>query len=322
MNDESRSSERSVHGATARRAVVGPCPPGSAAIPSAAGLASTSLRAERAATARRLDRASAPHTPQLASTPRASDRALAPHAPQLASRGRPPWRATRALGVGLVALGFTLSSVSIDALLGRERGARTPMSLRALLGTPVAHADIYEFVDAEGVAHYTNVPQGQKSWRKVAFEGRRSRVLKTPAEQRDRSPERYSRYDAHLLEAARLYQLPVALLRAVLHVESDFDPNVVSVDGAMGLMQLMPFTAQKMGVDDPFDPRQNILGGARFLRILANQWNGDLVKTVASYNAGAGAVERYRGVPPYGETRRYVNRVLERYYAYRAETNG
>jgi soluble lytic murein transglycosylase-like protein len=168
------------------------------------------------------------------------------------------------------------------------------------------------------VSHYTNVPQGNKSWRKLVFEGRRSRVIKTPLEQRDHSPERYSRYDAHLLEAARLYTLPVALLRAVVHVESDFDPKVVSVDGAMGLMQLMPFTAQRMGVEDPFDPRQNILGGARFLRFLANQWNGDLVKTVASYNAGAGAVERYHGVPPYGETRRYVNRVLERYYAYRA----
>ncbi|MEY4515012.1 MAG: hypothetical protein RLZZ450_7134 [Pseudomonadota bacterium] len=190
-------------------------------------------------------------------------------------------------------------------------------------GAPRAsRADFFEYVDAEGVSHYTNVPQGNKSWRKVAFEGRRSRVIKTPSDQRDHSPERYSRYDAHLLEAARLYTLPVALLRAVVHVESDFDPKVVSVDGAMGLMQLMPFTADKMGVDDPFDPRQNILGGARFLRVLANQWKGDLVKTVASYNAGAGAVERYHGVPPYGETRRYVNRVLERYYAYRAQTSG
>jgi soluble lytic murein transglycosylase-like protein len=185
-----------------------------------------------------------------------------------------------------------------------------------------SHADFFEYVDAEGVSHYTNVPQGNKSWRKLVFEGRRSRVIKTPLSLRDHSPQRYSRYDAHLLEAARLYTLPVALLRAVVHVESDFDPKVVSVDGAMGLMQLMPFTAEKMGVDDPFDPRQNILGGARFLRVLANQWKGDLVKTVASYNAGAGAVERYHGVPPYGETRRYVNRVLERYYAYRAQTSG
>lgn len=188
-------------------------------------------------------------------------------------------------------------------------------SLLALPGS--SRADIYEYVDAEGVIHYTNVPQGKKTWRKVQFEGRRSRAIKTPTEQRDRSPDRYSRYDEFLLEAAKLYQLPVALLRAVTQIESDFDPNVVSVDGAMGLMQLMPFTVAKMGVTDPYDPRQNILGGARFLRILANQFKGDLVLTVASYNAGPGAVMRYRGVPPFSETRRYVNRVLERYNAYR-----
>jgi soluble lytic murein transglycosylase-like protein len=190
--------------------------------------------------------------------------------------------------------------------------------LTAFVPTRGARADIYEHIDAQGVPHYTNVPSRQKSWRKVQFEGRKSRVLKTAPEQRDRSPARYGRYDGYLLEAARLYQLPVELLRAVTHVESDFDPNVVSVDGAMGLMQLMPFTAHKMGVVDPFDPRQNIMGGARFLRILANQWNGDLVLTVASYNAGPGAVGRYRGVPPFGETRRYVNRVLSHYASYRA----
>jgi soluble lytic murein transglycosylase-like protein len=187
----------------------------------------------------------------------------------------------------------------------------------SLLAPRAVKAEIYEYVDAQGTSHFTNLPGRGKGYKRVIFTGRVSRTLKTPAALRDRSPERYQRYDLYLAEAARLYQLPVAFLRAVLHVESDYDPNVVSVDGAMGLMQLMPFVAEKMGVLDPFDPRQNILGGARFLRILANQWNGDLVRTVASYNAGAGAVERYKGVPPYSETRRYVNRVLSHYYAYR-----
>jgi soluble lytic murein transglycosylase-like protein len=184
---------------------------------------------------------------------------------------------------------------------------------------PSARAEIYEYVDAEGVSHFTNVPDATKRWKRVAFQGRSSRAIKTPQAKRDHNPERFRRYDAHIEEAARLYQLPAAFLRAVMHVESNFDSNVVSVDGAMGLMQLMPFTAERMGVANPFDPRQNILGGARFLRILANQWNGDLVLTVASYNAGAGAVERYKGVPPYGETRRYVNKVLSRYYTYRSD---
>lgn len=201
---------------------------------------------------------------------------------------------------------------------GRKVVALALLLLGLSASPDLARAEIYEFVDASGVTHYTNVPSGGKRWKRIEFQARTSRVYKTPANLRDRSPDRYIRYDAYLQEAARLYQLPLAFLRAVVHIESDFDPNVVSVDGAMGLMQLMPFTAERMGVTNPYDPRQNILGGARFLRILANQWNGDLVLTVASYNAGAGAVERYRGVPPYGETRRYVNRVIERYYSYRS----
>ena len=107
-------------------------------------------------------------------------------------------------------------------------------------------------------------------------------------------------------------------IRAVMRVESDFNPTVVSRAGAMGLMQLMPKTARSMGVSDPFDARQNILGGARYLRILANRFKGDLVLTVAAYNAGEGAVEKYDGIPPYKETQRYVRRVLKHYYAYRA----
>jgi soluble lytic murein transglycosylase-like protein len=194
------------------------------------------------------------------------------------------------------------------------------LALPASLSPSEVRADIYEFVDAEGVAHYTNVPDAAKRWKRIAFQGRSSREIKTPRSLRDRSPDRFRRYDSYIVEAARLYQLPEAFLRAVMHVESNYDANVVSVDGAMGLMQLMPFTAEKMGVANPFDPRQNILGGARFLRILANQWKGDLVLTVASYNAGSGAVERYKGVPPYSETRRYVNRVLQHYYAYRGGT--
>jgi soluble lytic murein transglycosylase-like protein len=202
----------------------------------------------------------------------------------------------------------------------RRRSCLTLLCLALCLGalSPVK-AEIYGYQDAAGTWHFTNVKKPGGGWRALQFEGRRSRVYKTPVGRRDNSPERFTRYDAHILEAARLYQLPEAFLRAVMHVESNFDPNVVSVDGAMGLMQLMPFTARMMGVTNPFDPRQNVLGGARFLRILANQWNGDLVRTLASYNAGSGAVERYNGVPPFAETRRYVNRVIQHYYSYRAK---
>lgn len=189
-------------------------------------------------------------------------------------------------------------------------------------------ADIYRCKRADGVHHYTNLRQPGRHCELVVRGSSRSRSsaskkkssgTRSAANRGRRDPARYSRYDALIDEAARLYQLPEPFLRAIMHVESDFNSMVVSRAGAMGLMQLMPTTAQSMGVADPFDARQNILGGARYLRILANRFSGDLVLTVAAYNAGEGAVEKYNGIPPYEETQRYVRRVLKRYYAYRTE---
>lgn len=127
------------------------------------------------------------------------------------------------------------------------------------------------------------------------------------------------RFDQHIRDAARLYQIPEELVRAVIMVESGFSPRVVSLANAKGLMQLMPATAQRMQVEDIFDPRQNIYGGVRYLRILANLFNGDLALTLAAYNAGEGAVLRYGGIPPYRETENYVTRVISLYRKYKAE---
>lgn len=199
------------------------------------------------------------------------------------------------------------------------------LALGGLVHPTGAAADILRCVGKNGTVHYTNVdppgPAGRRC-RVVVRERRPGRARpnarrdRVPA--RDRSPDRYSRYDAWIREAAGLYQLPESFIRAIMRVESDFNHDVVSSAGAMGLMQLMPQTAAAMGVRDPFDPRQNIFGGARYLRILANKFNGDLVLTIAAYNAGEAAVMRYRGVPPYEETRRYVQRVLTYYYAFRS----
>ena len=100
-------------------------------------------------------------------------------------------------------------------------------------------------------------------------------------------------------------------------VESDYDPRAVSVAGARGLMQLMPATGLRMQVHDAFDPKSNILGGTRYLRVLANTFNGNLELTIAGYNAGEGAVIRYGGIPPYDETQMYVLKVLQYYHRYR-----
>jgi soluble lytic murein transglycosylase-like protein len=118
--------------------------------------------------------------------------------------------------------------------------------------------------------------------------------------------------------AAAYYSLPEALIWAVMHVESGFNPDVVSNKGAQGLMQLMPGTATEMGVDDAFDPEQNIFGGARYLRLLANKFDGDLVLALSGYNAGGGAVDNVGGIP-YSETAEYVRRVLNFYYAYQRQ---
>jgi len=103
------------------------------------------------------------------------------------------------------------------------------------------------------------------------------------------------------------------LARAVIQTESAFYAKARSRAGALGLMQLMPQTAQRFGVVDPFDPRQNITGGVKYLRWLTDTFSGDLSKVVAAYNAGEGAVMKYRGIPPFAETRAYVPRVLELY---------
>lgn len=193
-----------------------------------------------------------------------------------------------------------------------------------------ASADIYSYTDARGVVHFTNIrPRGKGStrWRRVDSEeavgkaaARRGACAgcdTVPA--RDRSAARFSRFDAFIREASELYAIPETLIRAVIKVESDYDPRVVSSAGARGLMQLMPSVTRDMGVANAHDPRENILGGTRLLRVLANRYDGDLVRTIAAYHAGVGSLARYAdSVPPYPNTRKYLRMVLDRYYQYAA----
>ncbi len=213
------------------------------------------------------------------------------------------------------------------------------VSLLAALAAPsAASAQIWMSRGADGTLHFTNVPTQRRTDARVFISSRDqpppgprpSQVITMPPSpsvsaetralylQTAQDPSRYARFDAHIREAAQLYQLPEALIRAVIRQESDFNPYSVSTSNAMGLMQLLPSTAASMNVTDPFDPRQSILGGVRFLRLLANTFNGDLVLTVAAYNAGAGAVIRYGAVPPFEETQHYVRQVLRYYYEFRA----
>jgi soluble lytic murein transglycosylase-like protein len=203
-------------------------------------------------------------------------------------------------------------------------------ALLLAIGARSASADVWSYTDKDDVVHFTNVRPtgaGAGKWsvvqrddpatssKAVARRGDCERCDKVPS--RDRSPERFNRYDDFIYEAASLYQLPVPLIRAVIKVESDYDPRVVSVFGARGLMQLMPAVIKDMGVNNVHDPRENILGGTRLLRILANRYEGDLVLTIAAYHAGVGSLAKYGDkVPPYEHTRMYLRMVLDRYYKY------
>lgn len=116
-------------------------------------------------------------------------------------------------------------------------------------------------------------------------------------------------YEDLIQEAAQTHQLDPALIRAVMRTESEFNPVAVSPVGAMGLMQLMPALAEEMGVADPLDPRDNVMGGAKYLRQLLTANRGNVPLTLASYNAGPGNVKRYKGIPPFKETRNYVRKI-------------
>ena len=224
---------------------------------------------------------------------------------------------------------------SLAALASRVPAGLTALLLWACLsagGETRARADVWTY-EQGGVVYFTNIPpSGAEAHRwQVSFKagpGKASGVSGTVAgcaksradvvPSRDTSPERLHRYDRYIAEAATVYGLPQALVRAFIQVESDFDPRVVSCAGARGLMQLMPDVEKEQQVADVFDPRRNILGGARLLRLLANRFRGDLVLTIAGYHAGAGAVLKYDGVPPYETTQRYVRMVLSAYQAQRS----
>jgi soluble lytic murein transglycosylase-like protein len=174
-----------------------------------------------------------------------------------------------------------------------------------------AHPQIYTYVDANGMRHYTDVPDNN-----------RYRLLVLSPHDRTASGDRYDsmllakagRYDSIIENAAQSASVEPNLLRAVIVVESGFNSRAVSKRGAVGLMQLMPATASRFGVSNPYDPRQNIHGGAQYLKFLIDRFGQNVRLALAAYNAGEEAVERNGGqIPPFTETMAYVPRVLRIY---------
>jgi soluble lytic murein transglycosylase-like protein len=183
--------------------------------------------------------------------------------------------------------------------------------------TVAANSKIYTYLDAEGVRHYTDVPDNN-----------RYRLLVLSPHDRTASGDRYDaaliaragQYDAIIERAAILASVEPNLLRAVIVVESGFNSRAVSKRGAVGLMQLMPATASRFGVSNPYDPRENVHAGAQYLKFLIDRFGHDVRLALAAYNAGEDAVDRNGGqIPPFSETMAYVPRVLKIYQMLREQ---
>jgi hypothetical protein len=173
---------------------------------------------------------------------------------------------------------------------------------------------LYTYYDRNGNMVINNLPpsytRGQGLILKQVGVGHiRLAISKSEMAQVLKSPELLALVD----EIATDVGLDPFLARAIIQAESAFNYKARSRTGALGLMQLMPQTAERFGVLDPFDPRQNITGGTKYLRYLLDYFKGDLPKTIAAYNAGEGAVDKHGGIPPFAETRAYVPRVMELY---------
>ena len=172
----------------------------------------------------------------------------------------------------------------------------------------IAHADIYKYVDDEGVLHLTNVPSIHKA--KYVLIMKEKRIL-------FQAFIDVNKYDQIIRKSADKFKIDSALIKAIIKAESNFNHQAVSPVGAQGLMQLMPATASALQVENAFHPENNIEGGVRYLRYLLDIYSGNLNLALAAYNAGEGNVAKYNNnVPPFRETQNYIKRVLSYYNSY------
>lgn len=164
------------------------------------------------------------------------------------------------------------------------------------------YADIYVRVDGNGVLHFTNVPTTSNY--KVYIKEKPKRSFKS---------FNTDVYDHVISEASKKHGVSFSLLKALIKAESDFNPRAVSKAGAMGLMQIMPENFGRLKIKDPFDPKDNIMGGTQYLKQLIHRFEGKLHLALAAYNAGPKAVEQYQRIPPYKETENFVKEVMKYY---------
>lgn len=176
-------------------------------------------------------------------------------------------------------------------------------------------ADIYRYEDEEGIVHFTDAPTDRR-FKVFMRDLKKDRELRTKLKYaRSVNP---AEYEQLIRDCANKYGVSPSLVKAVIHAESGYNPNAVSSKGASGLMQLMPATAKSLKVADRFNPKDNVEGGVKYLRFLLDTFRGDVSLALAAYNAGLSNVAKYGGIPPFNETRTYVNRVLSYMQSYQS----
>ena len=176
-------------------------------------------------------------------------------------------------------------------------------------------ADIYRYEDEEGIIHFTDAPTDRR-FKIFMRDFKKDKLLRTRLQLP--SIANPAEYEKIIRASADKYGVSASLIKAVIHAESGYDPNAVSRKGASGLMQLMPGTARSLKVSNSFDPKDNVEGGVKYLRFLLDTFRGDVSLALAAYNAGLNKVAKFGGIPPYAETRTYVNRVLSYMQSYQA----
>ncbi len=189
-------------------------------------------------------------------------------------------------------------------LMKKTLNLKNLVALIAIISSPVSHSEIYFYTDDEGYTHFTNRPSDPRA---RPWQGKSITTSKDIS-------TRKRRYSPVIEAVAKKYQLDSALLHAVIRAESAYDEHAISRAGAVGLMQLMPATAERSGVENRWNAKSNIHGGAKYLRDLIHQFDNDLTLVLVAYNAGENAVIRYGyKIPPFPETQQYVKRVLRFY---------